>query len=77
MNTRGLMELIVINIGFRLQVIPTSVYCMLVLMTLVTTMMTTPLLVRLIRGTEAEHELKQLAFSQAGAEASAASKAAT
>jgi Kef-type K+ transport system membrane component KefB len=54
MNTRGLMELIVINVGKDLGVIPDSVFCMLVLMALVTTLMTTPVLLRLMRGTELE-----------------------
>lgn len=54
MNTRGLMELIVINVGYQLGVIPKSVFCMLVLMALVTTVMTTPILLRLVRGTELE-----------------------
>ncbi|WP_051711625.1 cation:proton antiporter [Andreprevotia chitinilytica] len=44
MNTRGLMELIVLNIGFSLGVIPASVFSMLVLMALVTTMLTSPML---------------------------------
>ncbi len=52
MNTRGLMELIVINVGKDLGVIPDSVFCMLVLMAVLTTMMTTPLLLRLRHGTE-------------------------
>ena len=64
MNTRGLMELIVINIGYRLQVIPKSMFCMLVLMALVTTVMTTPLLVRLARGTELEPEIARSGFAQ-------------
>jgi Kef-type K+ transport system membrane component KefB len=54
MNTRALMELIVINVGYQLGVIPKSVFCMLVLMALVTTVMTTPILLRLVRGTELE-----------------------
>ena len=54
MNTRGLMELIVINVGKDLGVIPDSVFSMLVLMAVATTFMTTPLLVRLSRGTELE-----------------------
>jgi Kef-type K+ transport system membrane component KefB len=54
MNTRGLMELVVCNLGKDLGVIPDSVFCMLVLMALVTTVMTTPLLLRLARGTELE-----------------------
>jgi hypothetical protein len=48
------MELVVINVGKDLGVIPDEVYCMLVLMTLLTTVMTTPLLVRLCAGTELE-----------------------
>ncbi|HTH96398.1 MAG TPA: cation:proton antiporter [Stellaceae bacterium] len=44
MNTRGLMELIVLNIGFSMGYIPQSVFTMLVLMAVVTTVMTGPLL---------------------------------
>ena len=44
MNTRGLMELVVLNIGYELHVLPTPVYTILFLMTLVTTFMTGPLL---------------------------------
>jgi Kef-type K+ transport system membrane component KefB len=44
MNTRGLMELIVLNIGLDLGVISPKVFTMMVLMALVTTLMTTPLL---------------------------------
>ncbi|MDR2120353.1 MAG: cation:proton antiporter [Tannerella sp.] len=44
MNTRGLMELIVLTIGYEMQILPPPVFVMLVLMTLVTTFMTTPLL---------------------------------
>lgn len=44
MNTRGLMELIVINLGRELGVLPDSVFCMLVLMAVITTFMTAPLL---------------------------------
>ncbi len=44
MNTRGLMELIVLNIGLDLGVISPTVFTMLVLMALVTTFMTTPVL---------------------------------
>jgi Kef-type K+ transport system membrane component KefB len=50
MNTRALMELIVINIGFELGVIPRSVFFMLVFMAIFTTYMTAPLLRRLLRG---------------------------
>jgi Kef-type K+ transport system membrane component KefB len=44
MNTRGLMELVVLAIGYELGILPPPVFVMLVLMTLVTTFMTVPLL---------------------------------
>jgi Kef-type K+ transport system membrane component KefB len=44
MNTRGLMELIVLNIGLDLKVISPTLFAMLVLMALITTFATTPLL---------------------------------
>lgn len=47
MNTRGLMELIVLNVGYDLGVIPKSVFFMFVLMALATTYMAAPLLRRL------------------------------
>lgn len=62
MNTRGLMELIVINVGKDLGVIPDSVYCMLVIMALVTTVMTTPLLLRTMRGTDLEPLIESSGF---------------
>ncbi len=43
-NTRGLMELIVLNIGFELGVLNASLFTMMVLMALVTTFMTGPAL---------------------------------
>jgi Kef-type K+ transport system membrane component KefB len=42
MNTRGLMELIVLNVGLDLGFIPANVFTMMVLMALVTTFMTAP-----------------------------------
>ncbi|MCP3141924.1 cation:proton antiporter domain-containing protein [Pyxidicoccus xibeiensis] len=44
MNTRGLMELIVLNLGLDLGIISPTLFTMLVVMALVTTFMTTPLL---------------------------------
>ncbi len=44
MNTRGLVELIVLNIGLDLGVISPAVFAMLVLMALITTFATTPFL---------------------------------
>ena len=44
MNTRALMELIVLNIGYDLGVLPQKTFTMLVIMAVVTTLMTGPLL---------------------------------
>jgi Kef-type K+ transport system membrane component KefB len=44
MNTRALMELIVLNIGFDLGFVPQNVFTMMVIMAVVTTVMTGPLL---------------------------------
>ena len=44
MNTRGLMELIVLNIGLELGVISEKLFAMMVIMALVTTLATTPIL---------------------------------
>ncbi|HSE98354.1 MAG TPA: cation:proton antiporter [Blastocatellia bacterium] len=49
MNTRGLMELIVLNIGLDLRVITPTLFAMMVLMAMVTTLMTSPILHLLIR----------------------------
>ena len=50
MNTRGLMELIVLNIGLELRVVSPTLFAMLVLMAIVTTFMTTPVLHLITRG---------------------------
>lgn len=68
MNTRALMELIVINLGYELRVIPKSVFCMLVLMALITTVMTSPILLRLMRGTELEPYILRSGFLGTGPE---------
>jgi Kef-type K+ transport system membrane component KefB len=44
MNTRGLVELIVLNIGYDLGVLNKEVFAILVIMALVTTFMTVPIL---------------------------------
>lgn len=49
MNTRALMELIVINIGYDLGVVPRDMFTMLVIMALVSTFMATPLISWLMR----------------------------
>lgn len=50
MNTRGLTELVILNIGLELGVIPPTLFAMLVIMALVTTFMTTPALSLIYRG---------------------------
>lgn len=49
MNTRGLVELVVLNVGYELGLIPQSMFTMLVIMAVVTTMMATPLIARLLQ----------------------------
>ncbi|HEX8906199.1 MAG TPA: cation:proton antiporter [Longimicrobiaceae bacterium] len=61
MNTRGLMELVILNIGLDIGVISPAVFAMMVLMALATTFMTSPLLelvypARLIRRTTVDEE---------------------
>jgi Kef-type K+ transport system membrane component KefB len=46
MNTRALMELIVINVGYDLGVISKQMFTMLVLMAVFSTVITTPILRR-------------------------------
>ncbi|HVH34528.1 MAG TPA: cation:proton antiporter, partial [Tahibacter sp.] len=50
MNTRGLMELIVMKIGLDIGVIGREIFTMLMIMAVVTTLMTSPLLTWLLRG---------------------------
>jgi len=52
MNTRGLMELIVLNIGKDLGLLPTDIFSMLVIMALVSTFIATPLIRWLMKGQE-------------------------
>jgi Kef-type K+ transport system membrane component KefB len=44
MNTRGLMELVILNIGLDIKVISPALFSMMVIMALVTTFMTSPVL---------------------------------
>jgi Kef-type K+ transport system membrane component KefB len=57
MNTRGLMELVVLNIGLEIGVISPALFAMMVLMALVTTFMTTPLLDLVYPAQERCHDL--------------------
>ena len=49
MNTRGLMELVVLNVGLELGVISKSLFAIMVVMALATTVMTSPLLMLMMR----------------------------
>ena len=49
MNTRGLMELIVLNLGLDLHILSPTLFAMLVIMAVVTTFATTPILHLLTR----------------------------
>jgi Kef-type K+ transport system membrane component KefB len=76
MNTRGLMELVVLSIGYQMNILPPSIFVMLVLMTLITTFMTTPLLLfikscfrfryKIISLKKKEHFKVLLSFGRAG-----------
>lgn len=54
MNTRGLVELVILNVGLELGVISPLLFSMMVIMALVTTFMTTPILDLLDRGRRSE-----------------------
>lgn len=64
MNARGLMQLVVLDIGYEMGILPPSIFVILVLMALFTTFMTTPLL-RLVeiyfaRHTRHQHQIQIL-----------------
>jgi Kef-type K+ transport system membrane component KefB/nucleotide-binding universal stress UspA family protein len=66
MNTRGLMELIVLNIGLDLGVISPTVFSMMVLMALFTTFITTPILEWVYPRREMARDLVDLAEPTSG-----------
>ena len=63
MNTRGLMELVALNIGYEMGVLPPSIFVILVIMALVTTFMTTPLL-HLVENIFVRREEKKLSLKR-------------
>lgn len=65
MNTRGLVELVILNVGLDIGVLSPTLFAMMVLMALVTTFMTSPLL-ELIYPTRL---IRQDALEAAGARA--------
>jgi Kef-type K+ transport system membrane component KefB len=64
MNTRGLMELVVLNIGYDLGIISPEIFVVMVLMAIATTLMTGPLL-NLIDSIWKEKSVSQPAFAEA------------
>jgi Kef-type K+ transport system membrane component KefB len=54
MNTRGLMELIVLNLGLDLHILSPTLFTMLVIMAIVTTLATAPALQLITRGSRRE-----------------------
>lgn len=62
MNTRALMALIVINVGYDMGVVPKSLFCALVILAVVTTLMTCPVLLRLRHGTELDEAIRKSGF---------------
>jgi Kef-type K+ transport system membrane component KefB len=65
MNTRALMELVAVNIGLDFGLIPRSVFFMLVMMAVITTFMTAPILRRLVMTTELETLFRESEFMRA------------
>ncbi len=59
MNTRGLMELVVLNIGYDLGILSAEIFAIMVIMALVTTFMTGPLLtlINFVFKSNAEEEI--------------------
>jgi len=53
MNTRGLMELVVLNIGYEMGILSTELFTMFVVMALATTVMTGPILKVITKGFKA------------------------
>ena len=54
LNTRGLMELVILNVGLDIGVISRELFAMMVLMALATTFMTTPLVTWMLRAMQRE-----------------------
>jgi len=50
MNARGLVELVILSIGFDLHILTPAIFSMMVMMALVTTLMTAPLVRRVVKG---------------------------
>jgi len=64
MNTRGLVDLVVLNTGYDLGIIPKRVFSIFVVMVLFSMYMTAPVLRRLIRGTELQADFDVSTFME-------------
>lgn len=60
-NTRGLVELIILNVGLDLRILSPTLFSMMVIMALVTTFMTSPLLGRVYPESLARRQLENAA----------------
>jgi Kef-type K+ transport system membrane component KefB len=66
LNTRGLVELIVLNVGYSAGMLSPEVFTMFVIMALLTTMMTTPILGLLGVDSRLEHHAILFPNAEAG-----------
>jgi Kef-type K+ transport system membrane component KefB len=64
MNTRGLMQLVVLNVGLELGVVTPTVFAMMMVMALVTTIMTSPLLALVYPASRIESESRAQAVAE-------------
>jgi hypothetical protein len=62
MNTRALMELVAVNIGLDLGIIPSDMFFMLVMMAVLTTFLAAPILRRLVLRSELQAPFLQSEF---------------
>ncbi|HEY4313400.1 MAG TPA: cation:proton antiporter [Pirellulales bacterium] len=67
MNTRGLMELIVLNIGYDMGILSPHIFAMMVIMALTTTFMAGPLLALLGVGRDSHEEIENTTLAHAPA----------
>lgn len=66
LNTRGLMELVILNVGLDIGVLSRELFAMMVLMALATTFMTTPIVARLMPSRLQERSPGGVAATPAG-----------
>jgi Kef-type K+ transport system membrane component KefB len=69
MNTRGLMELIVLNIGYDMGILSPRIFAMMVIMALTTTFMAGPLLALLGVGRDSPEEIENAQMAHAAVRA--------